>query len=117
MLVVVLVDNELTVRELIRLTIPKLISAINIHTIINVRFFFASFTSAHLADSMIRMIPLYITIVTASTIVILRRNLAILTISGASWVTEAWNRLLFHVHHKISLQKAASSQVNHASFF
>jgi len=32
------------------------------------------------------MIPLKITIVTASTIVILKRNLAILTISGASVV-------------------------------
>ena len=78
------VHNELTVSEMIRLMIHKLIRAINIPTTIKVIFFFASFTSAHLADSMIRIIQLNITIVTASTIVILKRNLAILTISGAS---------------------------------
>lgn len=70
--------------ELIRLMIHKLISAIKIPTTMSVIFFFASLTSAHLADSIIRIIPLKITIVTASTIVILKKNLAILTMSGAS---------------------------------
>jgi hypothetical protein len=41
-------------------------------------------TSAHFADSIIHIIPLKMTIVTANTIVILRRNFAILTINGAS---------------------------------
>jgi hypothetical protein len=88
-LLVVLVPNELTVSELIRLMILRLISAINIPTTINVIFFLASLTSAHLEDSIIHMIPLKITIVTASTIVILKRNLAILTINGASVVIHA----------------------------
>jgi hypothetical protein len=52
-------------------------------------FFLASFTSDHLEDSIIHMIPLKITIVTESTIVILKRNLAILTIRGASVVKTA----------------------------
>ncbi|MEI6672460.1 MAG: hypothetical protein WCL02_03780 [bacterium] len=64
--------------------ILRLISAINIPTIINVIFFFASFTSAHLEDSIIHITPLKITIVTERTIVILNKNLAILTINGAS---------------------------------
>jgi len=71
-----------------RLIILKLISAISIPTIISVMFFFASFTSAHLEDSIIHIIPLNITIVTASTIVILNKNLAILTINGASVVID-----------------------------
>jgi hypothetical protein len=71
------------------LIILKLINAIKTPTIIKTIFFLASFTSAHLADSIIHIIPLKITIVIASTIVILNKNLAILTISGGSVVTEA----------------------------
>jgi hypothetical protein len=78
------VFNELTVSEDIRFIIPKLMSDINIPDTIKTMFFLASFTSAHLADSIIHIIPLKITIVTESTIVILKRNLATLTISGAS---------------------------------
>ncbi|MEI7919145.1 MAG: hypothetical protein WCH65_02840 [bacterium] len=80
-------DKELTVNELIRLIILKLISAIKSPTTISVIFFLASFTSAHFVDSIIHIIPLKITIVTASTIVILSKNLAILTIKGASVVS------------------------------
>jgi hypothetical protein len=78
------VHRELTVSDEIRLIIPKLIRAIRIPTTMRVIFFFASLTSAHFADSIIHIIPLKMTIVTANTIVILRRNFAILTINGAS---------------------------------
>jgi hypothetical protein len=102
--------NELIVRDVIRLIIPKLINAIKIPTTIKTIFFLASFTSAHLLDSIIHIIPLKITIVIASTIVILNKNLAILTISGGSVVTEAWNKLSFRSHHKIFSQKLLSPQ-------
>ncbi|MEI6773665.1 MAG: hypothetical protein WCL18_02325 [bacterium] len=84
--------------------IPKLIKAINIPTTIKVMFFLASFTSAHLEDSIIHIIPLNITIVTARTIVILNKNLAILTISGASLVIPQRSTLTDHL--KISLPTA-----------
>lgn len=70
--------------ELMRLMIPRLMSANKIPMIMNVIFFLASLISPHLDDSMIRMIALKMTIVTESTIVILKRNFVTLTISGAS---------------------------------
>ncbi|MEI7558036.1 MAG: hypothetical protein WCJ45_04345 [bacterium] len=75
--------NELIVIELIRLIIPRLISAKSIPITIKVIFFFASLTSPHFADSIIHIIALKITIVTERTIVILKRNFVILTMSGA----------------------------------
>ncbi|MEI6117971.1 MAG: hypothetical protein WCP92_01620 [bacterium] len=57
------------------------------------------------------------TIVTESTIVILKRNFAILTINGACVVPDIEIELLFHVHHKISLQKELSLPVYHTAFF
>jgi hypothetical protein len=109
--------NELTVIELIRLIIPKLIRDINIHEIISVIFFFASFTSAHLEDSIIHITPLKITIVTDSTIVILKSSLAILTINGACVVPDIDIQLLSHFHHNTSVQKALSVPPNDTAFF
>jgi hypothetical protein len=54
----IIYPNELTVIELIKLIIPKLIRDIKIPTTIRLIFFLASFTSAHLDDSIIHIIPL-----------------------------------------------------------
>lgn len=100
-----------------RLIIPKLIKAINKPTTSKVRFFLASLTSAHLEDSIIHIIPLKITMVTANTIVILKINFVILTIKGASVLNEPWIRELLYVHHKIFSQKDAVLHAYSASFF
>jgi hypothetical protein len=100
-----------------RLIIPKLIKAINKPTTSKVRFFLASLISAHLEDSIIRIIPLKITIVTANTMVILKINFVILTIKGASVLNEPWIRELLYVHHKIFSQKVDALHVYNAAFF